>query len=128
MKPEDVRRRFVAVFLGGDVKSDGRVPGFGRWYDKATPYAREQLERYSYLCGLRHERGDPRSVDDLVAAGVMALREQLRYAPTETRPDDLWADPSQAGMHVDELVAATESHVSEPMEGLHVPGAYPSSR
>jgi hypothetical protein len=74
----DVRRRFWAMFLDSAVQSDGQVPGFSAWWDRADDHQRRAAQRYASSAALKIER-DHRDPDECLAAGVSALRDWMRY-------------------------------------------------
>jgi hypothetical protein len=73
---------FWAAFLGSEVEADGQVPGFSRAWDKLSPWARAEADRYAYFAWVKIER-DHRDADECIPSGVSALRDRLREEPPE---------------------------------------------
>src|SRR5438105_4485673 len=81
----DVIRRFYALFLGVTVESDGRVKGFGKWYDDCTPYARKRAESMAEAAWRKIASGhlDP---EEVIILAVQGLRLTIEHGPPpETR-------------------------------------------
>ena len=80
---DNVTRAFWATFLDSEVKKDGQVPGFSRFYDAADEWTQNQCDRYCYWTWIKIQR-DNRDPDECIEAGVKALREQLNlYVPPQ---------------------------------------------
>lgn len=90
----DVTRLFWALFLGAEIQADGQVTGFRRAWDRLSPWAQRECDRYAYFAWVKVER-DHRDPDECVRAGVSSLRERLRDEPPEPttlpRPEEVRA-------------------------------------
>ena len=84
---QDVVRLFWSQFLGTKIRPDGQVPGFRRWWDGATDFARIQAFNHSFACWRKISR-DRRNPEECVTASVAAFKASLAayLPPIQQRP------------------------------------------
>lgn len=115
---DDITRSFWALLMGGKISADGQIPGFRKFWNKLTPWAQRECDRYAHWTWRKIER-DGRDVDECIAEGVHALRIQLADEP----PEVVYPPPSSAD--VDAIVKAIVAHVeaSGPVAVMRKPSA-----
>lgn len=99
MKPAtqtEITRSFWALFLDSTVEKDGHVPGFRAAWNRMSEFAQQQADRYCHFTWVKIQRAG-RDPDECIAAGVAALREQIRlYRPPAEAP----ADPAYTAFRI----------------------------
>jgi hypothetical protein len=84
-RADELIRRFWAVYIGSKVERDGQVPGFRAFWDRMTPHAQKEADRYCHWAWRKILR-DGRDDDECIASGVRALREALRLYRAQPEP------------------------------------------